>query len=709
MPVLLPSRLRYCLLAVACVSTAAPAVVHAQGAPAASELHCLQVPVSPAARTAAATLIVEAEVLDAVGTWDVAHQRIYTRQRLRVFQVLKGSLLDTSAITLVVEGGQVGLARQELTNTLRPLAAGQQGVFFLVPARWQGVGGPRTYTAYASEQGVIAYDPATGTAADPFRSYPTWAAAVTEAAAGQAIRQVQPNPRRAALLQAQPKPRQGVGTLQLNATIGSFSPTQLSAGVGAVLTIRGSGFGAARGSGGVFFKNADDGGATTDQARPADYLSWSDTQIQVRVPSLGVNNHPAGTGLVRVVAADGTTADSSTPLTIVYALANVGSTTGTLVDQPNHITTNTTGGITFHFGTNFQNSSAAAPWQRALTQWRCSTGVNWDLGTAATTNTIANDGQNIIAFDPSTDLPANILGRTTTYYLGCFDPQGNVVFYVQEVDQEYASPANISFQFGLAPAVGLQVDFESVATHELGHAQQLSHIIRPGAIMHYVIARGQNLRTLSTLSDIAGGRRELRSRSFRNRGCGGPAMLPAPLTALAADAGTAVPTLSFTTRDECFLSSFVLERSVGGIDTTAWQSVATASAGVSGNQYRIADPQPQEGLYYYRLGLRRPDGTIDYAAPVAINAGAVATESQLFPNPAVGNQARLTYSSATAARLTLSFYDEVGRLHRRAFTSVQAGLNVLTLDLIGLPTGFYILRMTSDQGGSQSVRLVRLQ
>jgi hypothetical protein len=706
MTILLPPRLRHFLLALLGIAAGAPAMVCAQVAPAAAELHCLQVPLSPAARTQAATLIVEAEVLDAVGTWDAAHQRIYTRQRLRVFQVMKGSLPDTAALTLVVEGGQVGLARQELTNTLRPLAAGQQGVFFLVPSRWQGVGGPKAYTAYASEQGVIAYDLTTGTAADPFRSYPTWAAAVTEAAAGQAVRQVQPNPRRAVLLQ--PKPRQGIGPLPLAAAVSSLSPTQLAAGVGAVLTIRGSGFGATRGSGGVFFKNADDGGATTDQARPTDYLSWSDTQIQVRVPSLGVNNHPAGTGTVRVVAADGTTADSSTPLTIVYALANVGNTTGTLVDQPNHIATNTTGGITFHFGTNFQNSSAAAPWQRALTQWRCSTGINWELGPAATTNTIANDDQNIIAFDPGTDLPANILGRTTTYYQGCYDPQGNVVFYVHEVDQEYASPGNISFQFGPALAVGAQVDFESVATHELGHAQQLSHIIRPGAIMHYVIARGQNLRTLSTASDIAGGRRELRSRSFRNRGCGGPAMLPAPLTALAAETGTAVPTLAFTTRDECFLTGFVLERSVGGIDTTAWQSVATAGAGVAGNQYRLADPQPPEGLYYYRLGLRRPNGTIDYAAPIAVNAGAVATGSQLFPNPVVDNQARLTYSSATAATLTLSFYDEVGRLHRRAFTSVQAGLNVLTLDLIGLPTGFYILRMASDQGGSESIRLVRL-
>jgi hypothetical protein len=101
----------------------------AQSAP----LPCLLLPLSPAERVQAASLIVEAEVLDAQGEWGAAHQHIFTRQRLRVFRVLKGALPDTAALALLVEGGQVGLARQELTNTLRPLPVGQQGIFFLRP------------------------------------------------------------------------------------------------------------------------------------------------------------------------------------------------------------------------------------------------------------------------------------------------------------------------------------------------------------------------------------------------------------------------------------------------------------------------------------------------------------------------------------------------------------------------------------------------
>lgn len=86
-------------------------------------LPCQLLPLSAAERLQAARLVVEAEVLDAQGEWDAAHRRIFTRQRLKVFRVLKGALADTTALALLVEGGQVGLARQELTNTLRPLPA----------------------------------------------------------------------------------------------------------------------------------------------------------------------------------------------------------------------------------------------------------------------------------------------------------------------------------------------------------------------------------------------------------------------------------------------------------------------------------------------------------------------------------------------------------------------------------------------------------
>lgn len=671
-------------------------------------LPCLLLPLGAAERVQAASLVVEAEVLDAQGEWDAAHQRIFTRQRLRVFRVLKGALADTAALPLLVEGGQVGLARQELTNTLRPLPKGQQGIFFLVPAPWAGVA--PAYMAYASSQGAITYDLAQGTAAEPARTYASWAEAAQQTGrlSGRTPQVLRANERLAAAAQRLAAGRAAAGATQrtLAPAITGFSPAQTTAGTGAVLTVRGSGFGSSRGSGGVLFANADDGGATTTRALDRDYLSWTDTQIQVRVPSLATDGHPAGTGPVRVTTADGTTA-TATALTIRYALTNIDNTAGTLVDRPNHVATNGAGGLTFRFGPGFRaNTAAGAAWQRALAQWRCASGINWDLGADASANTIASDNANVIAFDDGT-LPARVLARTTSYYLGCYTPQGEVIFYVSEIDQQFAT--SLPFQFGPGLAGAGQYDFESVAVHELGHAQQLTHLIRPGAIMHFGVAAGANLRTLDPTSDVAGGHLVLRTRSFRNRGCGGSALLPAPLTGLTAAVAGTGPVISFSTRNECSVSGFVLERSLGA-DTTAaaagWVAVASGSAGQAGGQYTLTDARPPAGLHYYRLGLRRPDGTTDYAAPLPLLAEAPAGP-QVFPNPVTGGQLQLAYPAPANGDLVLRVYDELGRYHLGQRTTVQAGLNVLTLNVASLRPGFYILRLTSDQGSS-SVRIVKL-
>jgi hypothetical protein len=85
-------------------------LVSVSGQLAAQQLPCLLLPLSAPERVRAASLIVEAEVLDARGEWDASHGHIFTRQRLRVFRVLKGTLADTAALALLTEGGQVDLA-----------------------------------------------------------------------------------------------------------------------------------------------------------------------------------------------------------------------------------------------------------------------------------------------------------------------------------------------------------------------------------------------------------------------------------------------------------------------------------------------------------------------------------------------------------------------------------------------------------------------
>ena len=681
-----------------------PLAALGQAAPELSEARCLLLPLSLPQRAAQAAVVVEAEVLDARSFWDAEHSRIYTAHRVQVFSVLKGTA--SSELTVLTEGGTVDLDQHELTNTLQ-LRPGEQGVLFLMPANFSGteeVGS--AWTAYGSEQGFIQYDLNTATATDPFREYGRIADSFYQTlitATGQPRRRVQQN---TTLETALRRPQTPIVAARGQApAISSLSPTTIPAGIGAVLTITGSGFGSARGQGFVEFRNADNGGASFIRPQESEYVSWSDTRIQVQVPSLGQPASPAGSGIVRVTTAEQLQASSSPSelLTVPYAISRVRPTNGNELVRPNHINQNGRGGYSFRFESGFaSNAPAAAAWRRALATWRCQTGMNWEVETQPRTGRGATeDNENSIGFDQGTELPANVLGRTTSYYKGCFGANGQLIFYVQEIDMQFDDA--IPWQFGPAPAVSPQFDFESVAVHELGHAQQLAHVILPRAVMHYAIARSQNSRTINS-EDVIGGRRVLRTRGFVPQSCGPAAMLPAPLTELAAASTTGGVAVTWATRAECFLSNFEVQRS-RGTDTTSWQTLATVAPA---NAYQYLDTQPAVGLTYYRLLLRRPDNTLDATPPVLVSTDAAALRPAVFPNPLASGPLQLQYPTTTTGQLRLTFYDAIGRQLSTVFVDYRAGINILSLPEQSLKPGWYLLRYQDSDGRKGSLPLVKV-
>ncbi|TYZ09282.1 matrixin family metalloprotease [Hymenobacter lutimineralis] len=662
---------------------------------------CLLLPLDPVRRADRSGLIVEGEVLDARGFWDANHQRIYTAHRLRIYKVWKGA--PGATVTVITEGGTVGLDRQDLTNTLR-LTPHEQGVFFLTKANFTGVEQAGVWTPYGSQQGFIRYALSEGTAAEPFRKYgritPAFYAAVEEAADGHVSREVQPNQPLTAALQVLSR---RLARRQL-ALISDLGPLSITAGTGEILTINGTGFGSSRGTGYVAFRNADDGGATEVKPQDSDYVSWSDAQIRVRVPTYGLEGKTAGSGPVRVVTAAQEEATSAAPITVVYAVSTVQTNGTNEIVRPNHINTNNRGGYTFQPAANF-TSRAGAPeaFQRSLTTWRCQTGVNWELGAERTGTVAADDNANGLGFDSGSQLPDRVLGRTTSYYQGCRRADGTVVFTVKEIDMVFDGEQR--WQFGPDQPTAGQYDFESVVVHELGHAQQLSHLILPGAVMHYAIGARQVSRELNPASEIAGGRFVLKTRSFRALGCGARPMLPAPLVTVAPKTITAGQvSIEWTTTAECFVQEFIVERSQ---DTSSWTTLDRVPAG--GASYRLLDEQAPEGRLYYRLGLVRPTGEIDYTGPQLVTDGSLALNKlELFPNPVrYGTPAQVQFLTDTDAILVLRLYDSVGREVGQQVAALQAGYNVVVLQLpAGLRSGWYMVRWNDQSGHRGAVPFV---
>jgi hypothetical protein len=481
-------------------------------------------PVSLTQRVNNSTLIAEGKVIAQNSFEDLATGNIYTANQVIVYRTFKGTL-QGEAIEIITHGGILG-NRMDVYSSYLSLSVGQSGIFFCMPSilkKTARVAGNHTsYMVYSSMQGFIAFDTRQRQASDPFTRYNTIDAAA--AAVKQLTKtemRIRENPETAV------KETTTLGVLAAP-TITNLSPTTITAGTASVLTITGTNFGLVQGT--VEFRNANNGGATWEPARPKDFVSWTDTKIEVRVPSTGLNGSPAGSGQVRVTNIDPASVTSAGSITIPYAYSNVAFPDTAYI--PDHININALGGYTLQMETSFAATDANASFRRAMESWTCKTGMNWRVGATTAVNTVAADNISVVRFDVGSELGAGTLGVCLSRYGGCGSP---LTWVVTEMDITF--DGGRPWQYGPAAPVAPQIDFESVAVHELGHGQQLTHIISAGAVMHYAISAGVQSRNLGA-GDINGGN-DVTSRGFIANSCGPGPMIAATPNQISSPAGTA--------------------------------------------------------------------------------------------------------------------------------------------------------------------------
>ena len=667
--------------------------------PALAQENCLLVPAPLAERLARAAWVVEAEAAAPQVVAD-AQGHLFTRYELTVFKVFRGPAGAGAALptAVLLPGGTLGNRREEVSST-PALVGGQQGVFFLVPDERH----PGGWRLYAGPQGLIHYDVARHRASEPFADYPgietSLYAALRDPAQALGYRTVRVND---ALSRPQPVRRPGEVAA---ASITGFTPTTLTAGTGTILTIAGSGFGAAPEASVVRFRSANSANAA-DRVRPldSDYVSWSDTEIRVRVPSATPDNAPAGTGTVQVFRSATDESTSSQVLTIQYALTNLGVGNPAQARRPQLINDNAAGGYTLAYSTNFRaNASAVAAFERANAQWVCQTGANRVTTSPATdpATLVARDNTNIVTFSGAPAVPENVLGVAFSYYETCTTTVPAVTT-VTLTETDYAFSSRISsarpdltFNFSSDPPTTSQFDFESVALHELGHGIQLNHVINPAAVMHFSISNGQTKRTLGTNDDIAGGRDVVGfSTSAATTACGAtahaaqarpasctPTPLPVELTSFTAryEAGRGTQ-LEWATATERNSAYFALE--TRDAETAAWTEVQRRpAAGHSSapRRYQTRDPRLLSGRRYYRLRQVDGDGQTSFSPALVVSA----TEQglALYPNPVVD----WLEVSGPAGAGELRCYDLSGRVVARF--GLHPGPN--RLDVSALRPGLY--------------------
>ncbi len=592
---------------------------------------CSLYPVSLAAKINNSSLIVEGKVISQKSFWNAERNYIRTSNVINVSQVIKGSL-NFSFIEIITEGGEVDMNKQVVDPSLQ-LAINDEGIFTLNSVNQASQFGHPVFEVYSDQQGFYKFNTKENTAIVPFKNYGDINAVYKEFETLLGIdlpAYVNTNANK-------------FSSSSSVAAVTGISPLIITAGTASVLTITGSGFGATQGASIVEFRNADDGGATFIQPHSSQYVSWSNTQIQVQVPTRSsatlTGNGTAGTGQVRVTVGSSTL--SAQTLTVSYGELNV-LITNTLAAQQvfntRHVDLNNMNGITWQMFTSFNSNAAAkTSFLTAFQTWRCNTNINWLIGPAVSTNTIASDGVNVIRFDIGTELPAGVLGRCTSYFSACsLGP--NIFVYVSELDICFDDGTN--WNFGPALATGAQFDFESVAVHELGHGHQLSHVINSNDVMHFSIGPATNKRTLITANVAAGN--DVMTRNTSAGICNKGNMVP--ITASLCN--VTAPTSAFNLTTPVCVSQVVSLTSgaTGGPTNFSWTATggSTSTSTLQNTSTSYASP----GIYSVTLMVTNGVGTSSLTKTISVLAipSVVVTSSAICS----GGSANMSATGATS-------------------------------------------------------------
>ncbi len=702
---------------------ASPQFLYAQG--------CLLVPVPLAQRAQQAALVVEARVASQQPE-RAPNGHIVTRHQLEVYKVFQGQL-PAGPLSLLTPGGFLQQQGEVVSGSL-VLQNGQQGLFFLeIDPNLPG-----EYRAYAGPQGFIQYNLTMLTASEPFGRYASIGGTLYSSLAAQtgtSYREIALNASLTAATQRLTQ-RTTAGPLATTApTVSSFSPSAVTAGTSTsidasaagVLTITGTGFGATRGAGYVQFRNADKPGDDTapnyTQPLASDYLNWSDTQIQVRVPSYSSTGDAAVTGNFQVFENGGTSATSPSALTVTYNVLTLSyaNTGGEQTYRVHLYNTDGKGGYTLHYSPSFSSvPGASAPnvqaaYETALQSWHCATSMNRTIGATTTIDAVAADGINVVRFATANELPAGMLGVTNSYYSGCGLSSTSVInWQLTETDYSYAPVPypGYTWNFTTNTPTGTQYDFQSVVLHELGHGEQLGHIISTAGVMNWSISNGQAKRSLDANTDIAAAQNIIGYSTSATASdlCNQPAFiasscppaavassspLPVVLTAFAARYQPGQGThLSWATASEAGSLAFAVE-SQDDLAVGTWQEIARVAAAGSSptpHQYANLDARPLAGTRYFRLREVDLNGHVAYSPVVAVTAVA---ELAAYPNPATG-LVHLSGPLATGATARVRLLDATGRCVATATGPV--GQAAFDLPLAGVPAGLYLIEWDGDAG-----------
>ena len=172
-------------------------------------------------------------------------------------------------------------------------------------------------------------------------------------------------------------------------------------------------------------------------------------------------------------------------------------------------------------------------------------------------------------------------------------------------------------------------------------------------------------------------------------------VLPVELVDFEAKVVDEVIELSWITQTESNSSHFTLEHSVDATDFKPIGSLSAAGNSFGTIDYSFDDPDPNNGVNYYRLKQVDLDGTFTYTDIVPIEFKKSLATLVPRPNPASSSiQIDLPESSAGSCMATI--YDTGGRIVRSVSIPAWIGPSFVNIPLNDLEVGSYMIQLIGN-------------
>jgi hypothetical protein len=168
--------------------------------------------------------------------------------------------------------------------------------------------------------------------------------------------------------------------------------------------------------------------------------------------------------------------------------------------------------------------------------------------------------------------------------------------------------------------------------------------------------------------------------------------------------------LYWVTATETNNDYFTVERSIDGNNFSQLTIVDGAGNSTVRLNYSTLDPEPENGLNYYRLKQTDFDGNYTYSNVVAVeNKNSNGLQFNIYPNPSVGQSAYMSIEGLVdEAEILVVVYDVWGQeSYSKVIIADEDSENIIAIDPSGkLPAGIYFVKATSGQTTYQQKMII---